>query len=100
MAMKMMIPPMVGVPALAWCSCGPSSRICCPNSLWRRKEMNLGDRKMQISSEAVPAMRTSPIARLPRRIGRVAGGERVGDDLEPHPARALDQQHVPGGEQL
>ena len=61
MAVKMMIPPIVGVPALAWCSCGPSSRICWPNSRRRRNEMNFGDRKMQMSNEAVPAIRTSPI---------------------------------------
>ena len=38
--------------------------------------MNFGERKMQMSSEAVPPMRTSPISRL-------APGERLGHDLEP-----------------
>ena len=28
--------PLVGVPAFEWCSCGPSSRICWPNSRTRR----------------------------------------------------------------
>src|SRR3954453_2550090 len=92
-AVKMMIPPMVGVPALAWCSCGPSSRICCPNSFSRRKEMNLGDRKMQMSSEAVPAIRTSPMGRV------LVGAQRLGDDLQADAARALDQQDPAGGEQ-
>ena len=59
-AVKMMIPPIVGVPALAWCSCGPSSRMCWPNSRSRRNSMNFGERKMQMSRDAVPAMRTSP----------------------------------------
>src|SRR5918997_3796028 len=63
----MMMPPIVGVPALAWCSCGPSSRICWPNSRSRRNSMNLGDRKTQISSDAVPAIRTSP---MPQRLAR------------------------------
>ena len=35
-------PPIVGVPAFAWCSCGPSSRICWPNSRTRRQWMNFG----------------------------------------------------------
>ena len=64
-AVKMMIPPIVGVPALAWCSCGPSSRMCWPNSRSRRNEMNFGDRKMHMSRDAVPAIRTSPISRRP-----------------------------------
>ena len=69
-AVKMMIPPMVGVPALAWWPSGPSSRMLCPNSRARRNEMNFGDRKMQMSSEAVPAIRTSPT------------GERLRDRLQ------------------
>ena len=58
----MMIPPIVGVPALMWWPWGPSSRMNWPNSRWRKKAMNFGDRKMQISSAAVPAIRTSPIS--------------------------------------
>src|SRR3954471_7957573 len=90
-AVKMMIPPIVGVPALAWCSCGPSSRICWPNSRSRRKSMNLGERKMQMSSDAVPAIRTSPMR---HRL------ERLGDDLEADAARALDEHHVARPDQL
>jgi hypothetical protein len=56
----MMIPPIVGVPALTWCLAGPSSRMNWPNSRCCRNAMNFGDRKMQMSSAAVPAMRTSP----------------------------------------
>src|SRR5688572_23016093 len=87
MAVKMMMPPIVGVPALAWCSCGPSSRICWPNSRSRRNSMNFGDRKTQMSSDAVPAISTSP-------MGRLRGGQRRGHDLEPHAARALDEHDV------
>src|SRR6478609_5773344 len=83
----MIRPPIVGVPALAWCSCGPSSRMCCPNSLTRRYSMNLGPRKMQISIAAMPAISTSPIEQLP---------ESLGDDLEAGRARALDQDRVAG----
>ena len=60
----MISPPIVGVPALAWCSCGPSSRMCWPNSFTRRNSMNLGPRKMQISIAAMPAISTSPIEQL------------------------------------
>src|SRR4051794_15841625 len=87
----MMIPPIVGVPALAWCSCGPSSRICWPNSRSRRNSMNFGDRKTQISSDAVPAIRTSPMRRSLQRLG---------DDLEPDPAGPLHEHHVSALQQL
>src|ERR671930_109239 len=87
----MMIPPIVGVPALAWCSCGPSSRICWPNSRSRRNSMNFGDRKTQISSDAVPAIRTSPMR------GRLQG---LGHDLEADAARALDEHHVARRDEL
>src|SRR4051794_15969715 len=87
-AMKMISPPIVGVPALAWCSCGPSSRICWPNSRSRRNSMNFGDRKTQISSDAVPAISTSPIR------------QRLRHDLEADAPRALDEQHVARLDQL
>ena len=54
--------------------------------------MNLGERKMQISSEAVPAMRTSPSA--------VSLRQRLGDDLEADAARALDEQDVARRDQV
>src|SRR4051794_9978361 len=87
-AVKMMIPPMVGVPALAWWPSGPSSRMFWPNSRARRKAMNFGERKMQISSEAVPAIRTSPT------------GQRLRDRLEPDPAGGLHEHDVARGDDL
>src|ERR1700755_2448326 len=93
MAMKMMIPPIVGVPALEWCS-GPSSRMNWPNSRSRRNSMNFGERKMQMSSEAVPAIRTSPTR------GGLRGDERLRDRLERDPARALHQHDVAGADEL
>src|SRR3954452_17973522 len=87
----MMIPPIVGVPALTRCLAGTSSRMNCPNSRCCRKAMNFGDRNMQISRAAVPAMSTSPIARLPQDLR---------DDLEPDAARALDEHRVPGRHEL
>src|SRR5215207_9065435 len=91
----MISPPMVGVPALAWWSWGPSSRMCCANSLTRRSSMNFGPRKMQISIAAMPAIRTSPIEQHLQRLG---------DRLEAGRARALDEDGVTGlelgGEQL
>ena len=49
--------------------------------------MNFGDRKMQMSSEAVPAIRTSPIS-------RDAPAQRLGHDLEADAARGLDEHDV------
>src|SRR3954469_24235588 len=92
-AVKMMIPPIVGVPALEWCS-GPSSRMNWPNSRSRRNAMNLGERKMQMSREAVPAIRTSPTGR------RLRADQRLGHGLEPDPSRRLDQHDVAGLDDL
>src|SRR3954463_593314 len=88
-AVKMMIPPIVGVPAFEWCS-GPSSRMNWPNSRSRRNAMNFGDRKMQMSSEAVPAISTSPTG---RRLGL---DERLRHGLQPDAARGLDEDDVAG----
>jgi len=97
-AAKMMIPPIVGVPALVWWPWGPSSRMFWPNSRRRRKAMNLGLRNRHISSEAVPAIRIGPEAEPvlmlpPRRRAprRPASGP---------PQRALDQHQVAILEQL
>src|SRR5215213_5522837 len=120
---KMIRPPIVGVPALAWCSWGPSSRMCCPNSLTRRYSMNFGPRKMQISIAAIPAISTSPISgvassapvgargiRLRLAPTLASGGDihqqgqGLGNRLEAGRARALDEDDVAGlelgGEQL
>ena len=43
--------------------------------------MNLGERKTQISSDAVPAIRTSPMR---------CGLQRFGDDLQPDAAAAAE----------
>ena len=53
----------------------PSSRMCWPNSRARRNSMNLGLRKMQISSAAVPPKRMRPIQ---RRSGPAPGAARAG----------------------
>src|SRR3954466_1141826 len=86
-AVKMMIPPIVGVPALAWWPSGPSSRMFCPNSRARRNAMNFGERNTQISSEAVPAISTSPTR------------QRLRDRLQADPARRLHEHDVPGPNQ-
>src|SRR5919206_336734 len=82
-AAKMMIPPIVGVPAFAWWPSGPSSRMNWPNSRSRRNAMNFGDRKMQISSAAQPAMRTSPMLL-----------QRLGDGFQADAPRRLDEHRV------
>jgi hypothetical protein len=63
-AAKMMIPPMVGVPALDLWPWGPSSRMFCPNSRLRRNSMNLGLRNTHMRVDAVPAMSTRPVRAL------------------------------------
>src|SRR5215216_6282555 len=80
----MISPPIVGVPALAWCSWGPSSRMCWPNSLTRRYSMNFGPRKMQISIAAIPAISTSPISGV--AFPASAGAGRTGLRPAPTPA--------------
>ena len=60
-AIEIMIrrPPIAGVPCLTTWPFGPSSRICCPNSFLRRKSMNLGPERMEITIASTPASRTS-----------------------------------------
>ncbi len=72
-ASKMMMPPIVGVPAFCRCASGPSSRMCWPNSRLRRNSMNFGLRNMQISSAPVPPKRIRPISAFPSRRARGPG---------------------------
>src|SRR4051812_3580895 len=53
-----------------------------PNSRSRRNVMNFGDKKTQISNEAVPAIRTSPT------------GQRLRHGFEADAARGLDEHDV------
>src|SRR5918998_5116952 len=69
-----------------------------PNSRRCRNAMNFGDRKMQMSNAAVPAMRTSPMVALP--LLRARRLQALRDDLQADAARALDEQRVAGREQL
>src|SRR3954469_13921335 len=87
---KTISPPIVGVPALVWCSCGPSSRMCWPNSRTRSNSMNLGPRKMQISIAAIPAIRTSPIADL-HQLRQL-----LGDGLKTGRTGTLDEDRIAG----
>ena len=63
--------------------------------------MNFGERKMQISSEAVPAMRTSPISAV---LGATASAApRAAPRRRPRaptPRERLDEHGVAGREQL
>src|SRR3954451_3706573 len=88
------MPPIVGVPAFAWCPSGPSSRISWPNSRWRASEMNLGPRNMQMSSEPRPAIRIDP-----RPVGIAPAPARAPPPPRQRPpgpgrARPLDQNAV------
>src|SRR5688500_1825450 len=85
-------PPIVGVPAFTWCSAGPSSRMCWPNSRSRRNWMYLGPRKIEISSEASPAIRISPITRVRPSCRRAL--ERLGHTFEADGPRGLHQHDV------
>ena len=63
-AIEIMIkrPPIAGVPCLTTWPFGPSSRICWPNSFLRRKSMNFGPLRMEITIASTPASKTSTIA--------------------------------------
>src|SRR4051794_15521186 len=89
-ARKTTRPPIVGVPAFTAWAAGPSSRMCCPNSFCRRYSMNFGPRKMQMSRDAIPAMRTRP-SMLP--LARQHPFEADG-------TRSLDQHAVARSRQL
>src|SRR3982751_4905391 len=60
-------PPMIGVPCLATCLSGPSSRIVCPYSLRRRNAMKRGPARIEINIAARPAIRTRTKLGLHRR---------------------------------
>ena len=62
-------PPIVGVPCFARCVCGPSSRMCCPNSFLRRNPMNVGPLRIAMIIATSAATRTLAISRSssPRR---------------------------------
>ena len=51
-------PPIAGVPRLTTWPWGPSSLMCCPNSLRRRNSMNLGPATIEMTIEMSPARRT------------------------------------------
>ena len=99
MAMKMMIPPIVGVPALVWWPLGPSSRMFWPNSRWRRNSMNFGLRNRHISSDAVPAISTRPESGARHASSSLAPSASA-DELQAHPARGLDEHDVARARQL
>src|SRR3954471_16484499 len=84
----MTMPPAVGVPAFAWWPSGPSSRMTWPNSRSRTAAMNFGDRKMQMSSAALPAISTSPMLL-----------QGLGHDFQADASRRLDEDGVPGGDE-
>src|SRR5215204_1538715 len=41
-------PPMVGVPRLTMCACGPSSRICCPTFHFFKASISLPPKKSDV----------------------------------------------------
>ena len=111
-ATKMISPPIVGVPALAWWPSGPSSRICWPNSRSRRYSMNFGPEEDRDQHRRHPGDqdlrrdRSGPKAEpvgLGEQIGHVAiadlGPQSIGEALQADRARALDEDGVAGAEQ-
>ena len=101
----MATPPMVGVPRLVRCRCGPSVRISCPNPRRRKKATTNGVTSIEPSSEKTAAMR---IVFTPRRlplpgVGLAPGqaaliilGERECDPFEARRTRGLDEHDVCG----
>jgi hypothetical protein len=51
----MRTPPIVGVPRLAWCDCGPSSRISCPYFKRRSPSMTRPPKTSEMSSAVIAA---------------------------------------------
>ena len=93
-AVKMMIPPIVGVPAFAWWPSGPSSRMCWPNSRSRRNAMNFG--RQEDADEQRGGARDQDLAHataVPRRRSASATTSR------PTPRDALTSTVSPGCEQ-
>ena len=85
-AKRISSPPIVGVPCLAmWC-CGPSSRMCWPNSLRRRNSMKRGPIAMEMIERDRGSDEDADHAPLPEQSVR--------HDLEADRARALDEDRV------
>ena len=105
-AITMMIPPIVGVPALVLWPAGPSSRMFWPNSRRRRNSMNLGLRNRHSEQRRGTRDQDTPGDRAhqacgPRAVGRGLGRlQRPAHPLETDRERALDQHHVTGADQL
>src|SRR6478736_907209 len=87
--MKMM-PPIVGVPRLTWCDCGPSSRMNWPHPMRRNSRMNSGVRNSVKASDNAPAVSsalTRTILPVDRRDVQPPGALPHHDELgdaEPH----------------
>src|SRR5438445_183036 len=78
-----MSPPIVGVPCFVWWCCGPSSRMCWPNSLLRRNSMNFGPIRIEMIIATIAAISTrvtGPAARE-RRLLAAPARERNLDGL-------------------
>src|SRR4028119_429217 len=89
--MSITTPPMVGVPCLMRCVCGPSSRTNCPNFLLCRKRMKPAP-SPTVTAKATAAARTTlnkgqPLLQPPGQL------------IEAHASRTLDD-HVITSSQL
>ena len=68
------MPPIVGVPRLVWCDCGPSSRMNWPQPRRLNSRMKSGVRKSVKTSETPPATRSGDHAVALARVGRRGSG--------------------------
>ena len=84
----MRIPPAVGVPFLTKWRSGPSSRICWPSSLRRRKSMKRGPARIEMRPATMPARRT--------RRHAVTPASALGDPFEAEDTRTFDEHAVTG----
>src|ERR1019366_4929977 len=99
----MITPPMVGVPALAWCVEGPSSRINCPRERWRRKRIQRGVRSSAQRKPTPPdsiKLNISSPQQLQRYDAIVEFSDHVTDRLGGLVTLAGDHDHVPGCRRL
>ena len=88
-----MIPPIVGVPALAWWPSGPSSRMCWPNS---RVAQELDELRAQEDADE----QRGRAARSGPRPSGVGQRLRADDASRPTPREALTSTGVAGAQQL
>src|SRR5450759_1239202 len=100
---RMSTPPMVGVPCLTRCPCGPSARTCCPMLRNRTRRIQNGNSAPATTIATMTARNTWYVGYLlmsrPKRLG-MRLDDPFHDALQLHDARGLHQDDVAGREEV